>query len=133
MISDFSEVELGFVVDLRTLRDVLQGLNIDGRRWFVASDPQDAIETGYVILGHGCEGCIDPLNTLNFRVPVVGVGDWNGRVDRLILMIDPSTVTAEEPGFYLGDGRIIEDSAEDFLRFYEPIERALITRMQARN
>jgi hypothetical protein len=47
MPADFSEVELGFVVDLRTLRETLKVLNIAGRRWWLSSDPQDAAETGY--------------------------------------------------------------------------------------
>ena len=54
-------------------------------------------------------------------------------MDRLILMIDPSTVTAEEPGFYLQDSSMIEDPVEDFYSFYQPMERALIARVQARN
>jgi hypothetical protein len=48
-------------------------------------------------------------------------------------MIDPSIATAEEPGYYLLDDRITEDPAEDFFNFYEPIEQALIARLQARN
>ena len=133
MPADFSEVELGFVVDLRTLRETLKVLNIAGRRWWLSSDPQDAAETVYITVAHGTVGAYDRLNTLHFRVPVVGNDDSNGRTDRLILMIDPSTTTtAEEPGFYLGDGHIMEDPAEDFYSFYEPIERALIARLQTR-
>ena len=133
MSIDLSDVELGFVVSLGALRDAIKELNVDGRRWWISSDPHDAAELGYVTLAHGCQGCVDRLNTLHFRVSVVGDRDWNGRVERLILMIDPSTVTAEEPGFYLGNGRIIEDPVEDFHSFYEPIERALIARLQANN
>ena len=109
---------------------MLRGLNINGRRWFIASDPQDAAETGYVILGHGCEGCFDRLNTVHFRIPVVG-DDGSKRTDRLILMIDRSTADAEEPGYYLLDDRITEDPEEDFHTFYEPVERALIARLRA--
>ena len=105
MSVDLSEVELGFVVSLGALREALKELNVDGRRWWISSDPHDAAELGYVTLAHGCEGCVDRLNTLHFRVPVVGDGDWNGEVDRLILMIDHSTATAEESGFYLRDGQ----------------------------
>jgi hypothetical protein len=72
------------------------------------------------------------LNTLRFRVPVVGNGDWKARTDRLILMIEPSAVEAEEPGIYLNNGEILEDPAEDFHSFYSPLERALIARLQAR-
>jgi len=130
---DLSELELGFVVSLGALREVFQGLNINGRRWWFSSDPHDALETGYVILGHGCEGCVDRLNTLHFRVPVIGSGGSKDCTDRTILMIDPSIATAEEPGYYLLDDRITEDPAEDFFNFYEPIEQALIARLQARN
>lgn len=130
---DLSELELGFVVSMGALREVLQRLNINGRRWWFASDPHDAVETGYVILGHGCEGCVDRLNTLHFRVPVICSDSSKSRTDRTILVIDPSTATAVEPGYYLLDGRITEDPAEDFFNFYEPIEQALIARLQARN
>ena len=133
MSADLSEVELGFLVSLGALREALKELNIDGRRWWVASDPQDAAELGYITLAHGCEGCVDRLNILHFRVPVVGIGDSDGRTDRLILMIDRSTATAEEPGYYLLNDRITEDPEEDFHSFYEPVERALIARLQANN
>ena len=96
----------------------------------MASDPKDTTETGYVIVGHGCSGCVDRLNTLHFRVPLVGTEALN-RTDRLILIVDPSTITAEEPGFYLQDGSIVEDPVEDFCAFYEPLKRALIARLQA--
>ena len=32
-------IELGFVVNLETLREVLKGLSVNGRRWWIASDP----------------------------------------------------------------------------------------------
>ena len=132
MSVDFSELELGFVVSLGTLREVLRDLNIHGRRWWLASDPEDAVEIGYVILGHGCEGCVDRLNTLHFRIPEVG-NDGSKKTDRVILMLDSSTASAEEPGYYLLDGRITEDPVEDFFNFYGPIEQALIARLLAKN
>jgi hypothetical protein len=48
-------------------------------------------------------------------------------------MFDPSTAAAEDPGYYIDNGRVMQDSVEDFYSFYEPIERALIARLQARN
>jgi len=47
-------------------------LNVNGRRWWISGDPQDATELGYITLEHGCEGCVDRLNILYFRIPVVG-------------------------------------------------------------
>ena len=40
--------------------------------------------------------------------------------------MDPSTVTAEDPGYYLENCNIAEDPMEDLHSFYTPIKRALI-------
>ena len=131
MCADMSEVEMGFVVSLGVLREVLRGLNIRGRRWWISSDPHDAAEDGYISVAHGTVGAYDRLNTLHFRVPVIG-NEGTKFTDRLILMFDPSPAIAVDPGYYLNDGHILEDPVEDLVSFYEPIERALLTRLQAR-
>lgn len=130
MSIDLSGLDFGFVVNLGSLREVLKELNVDGRRWWLASDPHDAAETGYVSIGHGCQGCVDRLNTLHFRVPVVG-GFAEDQAEKIIVMIGPATITPEEPGFYLLNEGIVEDPGHDFSRFYEPLKRALIARLQA--
>jgi hypothetical protein len=56
---DFSEVEIGIVVNLQTLREVLKGLNVCGRRFWIASDPHDAVETGSLTISHG-----DPIGRM---------------------------------------------------------------------
>lgn len=130
---DFTEVELGLLVNLKTLRGILKGLSIDGRRWWVASDPQDAFESGSIMIGHGDPHCEDRLNTLYFRIPVISEEiPWAG-TDRLVLLLDPSYVTAEEPGLYIDNCRITQDWLADFVCFFGPIKRALIARMQAVN
>jgi hypothetical protein len=44
---DINGVELGLVVNLKTLREALKGLTINGRRWWwIASDPYDAAARG---------------------------------------------------------------------------------------
>ncbi len=98
MSVDLNEIELGFVVSLGALREAIKELNVDGRRWWISRDPHDAAELGYVTIAHGCQGCMDWLNTLHFRVPVLG-NDCSNRPDRTILIVDPSTATAEEPGY----------------------------------
>ena len=47
MDADLSELELGIVTSLQTLREVLKRLSIGGRRWWIASDPLGAVEDGY--------------------------------------------------------------------------------------
>jgi hypothetical protein len=129
--TDFDAVELGIVVNLGTLREVLRQMSIDGRRWWVASDPEDAFETGSITIGHGDQNCMDRLNTLYHRIPVVSNEMPRAGTDRLVLLLDPSYVTAEEPGFYIENGRITQDCLEDFVCFFGPIKRALIARMQS--
>jgi len=131
MSVDRSELDLGFVLSLGTLREVLRSLNVDGRRWWISSDPHDAAEEGFISIGHGCQGCYDRLNTIHFRIPVVGNQGWKARTDRLILLLDSTTASAEDPGYYLDDGRVFEDPVEDLLCFYQPFERALAARLQA--
>jgi hypothetical protein len=133
MYVDFSDVDLGLVVSLATLREVLKGINVSGRRWWISSDPHDATEDGFITIAHGTKGCIDRLNTLHFRVPVVGNADWRTRTDRLILMFEPSTTTPVERGFYLQNDRILEDPVEDLFRFLQPVERALIARLMEKD
>jgi hypothetical protein len=130
MYVNCDELEVGLVVNLKILRETLRGLSINGRRWWIACDPHDAAARGYVSVGYGDPQCKDRLNTLYFRFPVVGDVTPKISADRLVLLIDPSTCTPEAPGFYLEDGRVVEDPLEDFLCFYPAIKRALITRLQ---
>ena len=133
MDTDLSELELGIVASLQTLREALKRLSIGGKRWWIASDPLDAVEDGYLTIGYGDPKCFDRLNTLYFRVPVVDSDSPPERTDRIVLMIEPTTATGEEPGYYLENSRMREDPVEDFYEFYAPLERALIARLQARN
>jgi hypothetical protein len=128
---DINEVELGLIVNLKTLREVLKGVSIGGKRWWVASDPHDAPARGYVSIGYGDPQCEDRLNTVYFRFPILGDVTPKSSTDRLVLLIDPSTCVPESPGFYLQDGRVMQDSLEDFLCFYPPLKSALIARLQS--
>jgi hypothetical protein len=122
---DIEEVELGFVVNLKTLREVLKGLSINGRRWWVASDPTDALESQSLTIGHGDPGCADRLNTLYFRVPVLNDEKPLAGTDRLILLLDCSVISAEQPGLYIEEGRVLEDPLADIECFFMPIRQAL--------
>jgi hypothetical protein len=128
---DINQIELGFVVNLETMREVLQSLSIDGKRWWIASDPYDAVERGYVSIGHGGPHCMDRLNTLYFQIPVLNKEVPMAGTERLVLLLEASTSSAEEPGYYLQNGRVMQDSFEDFACFYYPIKDALIERLRA--
>lgn len=128
---DIDEVELGFVVNLETFREVLTGLSIDGKTWWIASDPYDAAETGYILVGYGDPECRDRLNTIYFRIPLLGNEVPRAGTDRLVLLFEASTVSAAEPGYYIQNGRVMQDCLEDFACFFYPIKDALLARLQA--
>ena len=119
------------MVNLETLREVLKSLSIDGRRWWIASDPRDAVADGYISIGYGDPGCTDRLNTLHFRVPVLIDETPVGGTERLILLFDESTSFPEEPGFYLENSEVVEDPFEDLMSVLEPIKRALVASLRA--
>jgi hypothetical protein len=130
MYVDCDGLEVGLVVSLKILRETLRGLSVNGRRWWIACDPYDAAARGYVSIGYGDPLCEDRLNTVYFRFPIVGDVTPKISADRLVLLIDSSACMPESPGFYLEDGRVVQDSLEDFLCFYQPLKRALIARLQ---
>jgi hypothetical protein len=99
MYVDCDRLEVGIVVNLKTLRETLRGLSINGRRWWIACDPHDAAARGYVSVGYGDPQCEDRLNTVYFRFPIVEDVTPKISADTLVLMIDPSTCTPEAPGF----------------------------------
>jgi hypothetical protein len=113
-----------------TFREVLKGLSVDGKTWWIASDPYDAVETGYISIGHGDRHCADRLNTLYFRILVLGNEVPRAGTDRLVLLFETSTVSTVEPGYYIENGRVMQDCLEDFACFFQPIKDALIARLQ---
>src|ERR1700730_2314946 len=126
MTMDLEQVELGFVVNLGTLREVLKGLSMNGRRWWIASDPMDSFESHFLTIGHGDPGCVDRLNTLYFKVPVLNDEKPLAGTDRQILLFDCSVISAEQAGLYSDGGRVLEDRVADLEAFFVPIQRALI-------
>lgn len=119
------EIDLGVVVNLETLRKVLKDLSVDGRRWWIASDPINALESGFVTIGHGDPGCIDRLNTLYYRLPVLNDEKRVAGFDKLLLLLDVSVIFPEQPGLYIEDGRVLKDEFSDIECFFFPIKRAL--------
>jgi hypothetical protein len=128
---DFSldEVDLGVVVSLETLREVLKSMSVNGRKWWIASDPADALESHTVTVGHGDRGCRDRLNTLYFRVPVLNEDEPIAGTEKLILLLDCSVISAEEAGLYIEEGRVLKDEIADLESFFDPIQRALIAKL----
>jgi hypothetical protein len=128
---DLHEVDLGFVINLKTLREVLKSMTINGRTWWIASDPSQAIYTCTLTIGHGDPGCHDRLNTLYYRVPVVNEEIPTAVIEKLVLMFDSSVVWAEQPGLYREGGIVFEDSLADLESFLNPLQQALLAKLQS--
>lgn len=125
---ELGEGEIGFLVSYGTMKSVLGTLNTQGRRWWIASDPEDSISTSIVTIGHGHPHCTDRLNTVYFDVPVLAA-ESASRPEELILCFSGSLISVQDPGFYLQDGRIVQDEVEDFEEFFYPIKEALLARL----
>jgi hypothetical protein len=129
----YLDVDVGFVVGLATLREVLKGLREDGKQWWIASEPQDAMEGGALLIGYGDPRCDDLLNRIIVSVPALDLNEVpKHRTDGIVLLIEPSSMSVEEPGLYrVKNGLVQGDFIEDFERFWRPIKRALIDRLIA--
>jgi hypothetical protein len=126
---DLTDVELGFVVNLKTLRRVLCSLSIHGRRWWVASDPRDAIDMGGILVGHGDPCCVDRLNTVLFKIPILTDLMPRAGVDSLVFLMAPSAISTTDPGYYFEHGRVVQDDVADLEAFCQPIKTALLERL----
>jgi hypothetical protein len=127
---DLGDEGIGFALSLDALRDVLKGLNIRGRKWWIACDPDDVLALEWVTVGHGDPLCQDRLNTIYFRIPVVNATSA-ARPDQLILCFSSGAISCQDPGFYQDGDNIVQDLLEDFTAFFHPVKKALVARMQA--
>jgi hypothetical protein len=124
-------VELGFVVSLTTFRQILKDLRVNGTRWWIACDPKEAKRDGALLVGYGDPNCVDRLNTIIFRIPILTSGFGDETPDGLVLLIEPSTISIQEPGLYLERALVKEDFVEDWECFYRPLRRALLDLMES--
>lgn len=125
-----SELTLGFAVNFRVLKEVLVGLKVQGRRWWIASDPADAPDTKHITIGYGCPECDDHLNVSYYRVPVIDAAVYRYVPPDLILLFDPSCIWTESLGCYrLDNGTLAQSDFDDFGDFYLPVLQALCERM----
>lgn len=130
MDTDLGGVDLGVVVNIRTLREVLAEITDNGRSWWIASDPADAIKRSYVSIGHGDPRRKDRLNTLYYRVPVLSEEQPVGGSDYVVVLLEAGMISAEQPGLYREGGRVLEDPVEDMQCFWLPMKRAFARKLQ---
>jgi len=126
---DLDDVELAFVVNIKTLRDVLRTLSVNGRRWWLATDPSVAVDHGYVTLAFGYPGCHDPLNTIHFSLPVLSESPPSTGPDRVAILFDACHFFAHQPRSDRGGGHD-RDCLEDFTAAFGPVKEALLRRME---
>jgi hypothetical protein len=126
---DLTFIDVAAVVNLATLRDILGGLRAAGRKWWIASDPADALSNGYITVGYGDPACRDRLNTIYYRLPVINDHEPPGGTDQIVMLIDASVVSPQQAGIYLEHDRLCSDEPADIEDFLVPITRALSRRL----
>jgi hypothetical protein len=114
-LDQFNNFEVGIVASLETLRRVLKGLTVNGKRWWIGCDPRDAVENEAIMVGFGDPRCTDPLNRSYFRMPVLEAASAR-TTGQLLLLIAPST--------------IVSDDIAEFEEFYAPVKNVLLERIR---
>jgi hypothetical protein len=123
---NLDDVDVAVVVSIEILREVLKKLSVNGKKWWIACEASYAMEAGFVTIGYGDPGCVDRLNTVYYKVPILNQDPPVGGPDKLVVLLDSSVVVAEQPGLYHEDGRVLEDQVADMEDFFMPITRALV-------
>lgn len=124
---NLDEVDLAVAVNVEILREVLKKLSVNGSRtWWIACEPAYAFEKGYVTVAFGCPGSTDRLNTVLYQIPILSRDPPLGGPDKLVVLIDPTVVIAEQPGLYRDGSGLELDEVADLEDFLLPIRRALV-------
>lgn len=123
---NLDDVDIAVVVNLEILREVLKKLSVNGKKWWIACEPAYTLERGFLTIGYGDPGCVDRLNTVYYKVPILNEEPPLGEPDRLVVLVDSSVLVAEQPGLYCEDDRVLEDPVADMEEFFLPIARALV-------
>jgi hypothetical protein len=123
---NLDDVDIAVVVNVEILRQVLRKLSTNGKKWWIACEPAYVLERGFVTIGYGDPGCVDRLNTIYYKAPILNEDPPLGGPDKLVVLLDSSVIVAEQCGLYCGGGRVLQDEMADFEDFFTPIARAMV-------
>lgn len=126
---NFGALEIGIVVNLRILREVLAELNAEGKRWWIASDPDDAIATKSITIGHGDQHCGDRYNTVFFRIPILNDQMPRAGSSQIVLLFEAANLFDEKRDCVRNGGGGLQDILEDFRAFFLPIHQKLLDKL----
>jgi hypothetical protein len=118
---DYGDIEVALVVSIGALRRVLRTLHVQGREWWIASDPYDAKQIGWISLGWGNRHCTDPANVEHFRIPILDSAE-DEAPGKLLVLFDASCIVSEDRHFRSTLG----SSVGGFEEFFTPVKAALV-------
>ena len=123
---NLDDIDVAVVVSIEILREVLKKLSVNGKRWWIACEAAYTLESGFVTIGYGDRGCVDRLNTVYYKVPILNEDPPPGGPDKLVVLLDSSVVVAEQCGLYREGDRVLQDEIADIEDFFTPIARAMV-------
>jgi len=123
---NLDDIDIALVVNVEILRQVLKKLSSNGKKWWIACEAAYALESGFVSVGYGDPNCVDRLNTVYYKLPILNQEPPLDGPDKLVVLVDSSVLVAEQPGLYREDDRLLEDPVADIEDFFLPIARALV-------
>ena len=84
------------------------------------------LESGFLTIGYGDPGCVDRLNTVYYKLPILNEDPPLGGPDKQVVLVDSSVVVAEQCGLYREGDRVLQDEIADIEDFFTPIARAMV-------
>ena len=123
---NLDDVDIALVVNVEILRQVLRKLSHNGQKWWIACEPAYALEDGFLTIGYCEPGCVDRLNTVYNKVPLLNDDAPLGGPDKLVVLLDSTVVVPEQCGLYREGDRVLEDEVADIEDFFVPMVRALV-------
>ena len=86
----------------------------------------EVVEAGFLTIGYGDPGCVDRLNTIYYKLPILNEDPPLGGPDKQVVLVDSSVLIAEQCGLYREGDRVLEDQVSDLEDFFTPILRAVV-------
>jgi hypothetical protein len=119
-------VDRAYVVSIRALREILQGISSLSDRWWIEETRKYS-----VVVAHDRQpgSQIPGLETITFSFPkIASIPLFPDPEEGEILCLYPLARVAGKTGLYMQGGRLLADDFRDWEPFWRPLEKGLAER-----